>query len=413
MANNRLPKYLGLRLERAGLISSAQVRIALQDQIQYNHLEIEDILTLRGWLKPETIEFFSKQIFKLINCSKKITLIKCLEQAGLLTNEEISKIIATQKETGMVLDSLLVNFGYIKKTTIEFFQKYLLINKSETKITNNSAEVTAYQKDPQQANQDSNLAGFKPEKTQKNLKKSEFLDPKKTSILKVSLPRDSFILSLRLNQAGLLSEPQIEIALRDCDRHDDFTIEEIIILRGWLKQETLAFFLEQIPELIDRPQKLSLAECLERSALVSKENIAKLLNYQQETGNTLAALAVELGYIKQSTLDFFVNYIIAPDPENSSVSKSPNNSETIFEPTPELESIEELNFPEDINSNLNPSSNNSETIFEPTPELEKPNLTENISSNNESESENLSKDNNIKTSVHWSEAKTIIGAEPL
>lgn len=379
MANNRLPKYLLVRLERAGLISPAQIQIALQDQIQYNHLELEEILTLRGWLKPETIDFFSEKIIKLINCSKKITLIKCLQLAGLLTNEEIKKIVTIQKETGIVLDCLLVNLGYIKQSTIEFFKKYLVSNQLETQISPKISKISILTEQKEYKKSTSSLTKttyFKDKTAQKIVQNLEFIDPKTTSNLKISLPRDSFILSLRLNQAGLLSEAQIEIALRDRSQNRNFTLEEIIILRGWLKQETLAFFLGKFPKLINQPKTLSLTECLDQAGLLSKKNIANILRSQQEKGQNFHALVVELGYVKQSTLDFFLNYLVDKDLVDLSWKKSPTQPKTIVARTSLLE------LKKNTSSNYTIKSNDFEG-------------------------------NSHSNSDSWSEAKTIIGAGPL
>ncbi len=406
MAKNTLPKYLGLRLEQAGLISAAQIQIALQDQIHYNHLELEEILTLRGWLKPETIDFFSNQISKLIKHSKRSPLIKCLKQAGLLTDEEITKLIETQKETGMVFDSLLVNLGYIKQSTIEFFQKYLVGNnsaiftkdKSLPKIEISSIDPNLVDLELKQKEQE-NCKILSPdpivtiesqkitntETIQKAVKKQGFFDPKTTSSLKISLPRESFILSLRLNQAGLMSESQIEIAIQDRNRHKDLTLEEIIILRGWLKEKTLDFFLEKLPKIINQPKTLSLAQCLEQAGLVSKEKIIDLLQSQQETGTNFDSLVMELGYIKKATLNFFINYLVKNDCDDSSLKESPPQQNKISDRTPSLTQEKQPCLPVLKQEEDTPTN---DTI------------------------ESLDRDRN-SNSIHWSEAKTIIGASPL
>ncbi|NJK49179.1 hypothetical protein HC931_14245 [Candidatus Gracilibacteria bacterium] len=49
---------MGELLEDAGLVSPAQIEIALQDQTIYADMRIGEILALRGWLKQETADFF-------------------------------------------------------------------------------------------------------------------------------------------------------------------------------------------------------------------------------------------------------------------------------------------------------------------------------------------------------------------
>ncbi len=51
---------LGELLQLADLVSPLQIELALQEQIyQSPELKIGEILALRGWLKPETADFFA------------------------------------------------------------------------------------------------------------------------------------------------------------------------------------------------------------------------------------------------------------------------------------------------------------------------------------------------------------------
>jgi len=381
MANQRLPKYLGLRLQQAGLISAAQIQIALQDQIQYNHLELEEILSLRGWLKTETIDFFSNQIIKLIKHSQQISLIKCLKQAGLLTEAEIESIVKIQKDTGVVFDSLAVSLGYIKQSTLEFFKKYLVNSQPESKIKNKNKELdsqdilesketiqNSYEEDFTSPSEDKTVVEQTP--ITKIVNNPDFFDPKITSSLKLSLPQESFLLSLRLNQAGLISESQIEVVIQDCQNHDDFSLEEILVLRGWVKQETIAFFLEVFPKLINESKTITLAKCLEKSAILSKQKVANILEYQKATGRSFYALVLDFDYVKESTLKFFMNYLVSNELDSSSGEEEIDSSNKT------------------IPTRLESKTSSDSPLSQP------------------------GKDNH-RTKIHWSEAKTIISATPL
>lgn len=48
---------IGQILKRAGLLSDSQIQLALMDQNQHNLL-FGEILVMRGWLKPQTLNFF-------------------------------------------------------------------------------------------------------------------------------------------------------------------------------------------------------------------------------------------------------------------------------------------------------------------------------------------------------------------
>lgn len=54
------PKPIGQILKEAGLLSDAQIQIALQDQARQRDLLFGEILVLRGWIKAQTLDFFLK-----------------------------------------------------------------------------------------------------------------------------------------------------------------------------------------------------------------------------------------------------------------------------------------------------------------------------------------------------------------
>ena len=54
-----------------------------------------------------------------------------------------------------------------------------------------------------------------------------------------------------LTMANLLSSSQIELALMDQKAYHNMRIGEIFVLRGWLKQKTVDFFADELPEIIE------------------------------------------------------------------------------------------------------------------------------------------------------------------
>ena len=61
--SSNVEKPLGEILVEAGLVSLAQIEIALQEQSQSN-LKIGEILALHGWIKQETADFFCRKMGK-------------------------------------------------------------------------------------------------------------------------------------------------------------------------------------------------------------------------------------------------------------------------------------------------------------------------------------------------------------
>ncbi len=112
-----------------------------------------------------------------------------------------------------------------------------------------------------------------------------------------------------LLQAGLLSDAQIAVALRDQEQFADMLLGEVLALRGWLKQQTADFFVEQWPSIICRPMKLRLGDYFKASALLDEEQLSTVSSEQGQTGLRFGSAAVLLGFIKQPTLDFFLMYL--------------------------------------------------------------------------------------------------------
>ncbi|MGB3491690.1 MAG: hypothetical protein WBA57_03100 [Elainellaceae cyanobacterium] len=55
------PKRLGFYLVEAGLISDAQIKVALNDQIATG-MKLGEVLATRGWVKQQTVEFIMRKV---------------------------------------------------------------------------------------------------------------------------------------------------------------------------------------------------------------------------------------------------------------------------------------------------------------------------------------------------------------
>ena len=60
MAKTIVVKPLGLVLRKAGLVSSEQVEKALKESLNLPQYKLGEILAIRGWIKPETADFFAE-----------------------------------------------------------------------------------------------------------------------------------------------------------------------------------------------------------------------------------------------------------------------------------------------------------------------------------------------------------------
>ncbi|WP_144439330.1 hypothetical protein [Geminocystis sp. NIES-3708] len=141
--NSFQKKMTGEILEEAGLISSAQLKLALADQNQFLTLKIGEILALRGWLKQETVDFLVQLFFepKIIRTEKQYPIGQYFKQAGLLTEDQINTIVKQQKQLGIKFCQLAVMKGFLHQQTVDFFLENLTHKKQKTLILDDDKTV--------------------------------------------------------------------------------------------------------------------------------------------------------------------------------------------------------------------------------------------------------------------------------
>ena len=114
-----------------------------------------------------------------------------------------------------------------------------------------------------------------------------------------------------LQEAFLVSETQVNEALKQQSSTPNSRLGEILAEKGWLKQSTADFFAEQWSNLMREKGELPdqpLGYYLKKAGLLDDAQIESLLA-EQEEGRLwvrLGAYAVLKGWINQGTVDFFV-----------------------------------------------------------------------------------------------------------
>lgn len=120
-----LPKRLGEILREADLVSLVEIEKALQYQDKYSFMRLGEILATQGWIEQETADFFAEDWQPLLEQPYRKPIGHYLQQAKLLTAEQIQSILEEQKRTGYKFGSIAVLRGYLKPKTLDFFLKYL------------------------------------------------------------------------------------------------------------------------------------------------------------------------------------------------------------------------------------------------------------------------------------------------
>ncbi|MDC0834001.1 WecB/TagA/CpsF family glycosyltransferase [Geitlerinema sp. CS-897] len=112
-----------------------------------------------------------------------------------------------------------------------------------------------------------------------------------------------------LLEAGLISPEQVKAVLEAQSReHPDLRFGEILAMRGWLKQETVDFFAEQLPALSELPSQSPIGHYLKSAALLDEHQIDEILLAQQHVGLRFGEVAVLMGWVKQETIDLLLRF---------------------------------------------------------------------------------------------------------
>ena len=121
-------------------------------------------------------------------------------------------------------------------------------------------------------------------------------------------------------EAGLISASQIEMALREQANYG-MKIGEIFALHNWIEQRTADFFVEKWPFLVSEKSKKPLVYYFKESGLLNQEQIDSIrkLQNRKDVKVRFHRLAVEQGYLKQLTVDFFLSHLFnIYNPQNCS-----------------------------------------------------------------------------------------------
>lgn len=112
-----------------------------------------------------------------------------------------------------------------------------------------------------------------------------------------------------LTEAGLITKPQLEVALRDQIYNDNMLLGEILALRGWIEQDTADFFVQEWFRLINRRVERPIGFYLNKAGLLSETDIQKILAEQRKYSLRFGDTAVQKGLLKPSTVEFFLKHL--------------------------------------------------------------------------------------------------------
>lgn len=82
-------------------------------------------------------------------------------------------------------------------------------------------------------------------------------------------------------------------------------------MHGWIKQQTVDLFVDKLSQLIQESEKKYLVYYFKEANLLNEEQIEEIAKLQRLKHKIIRfhCLAVEQGYLKRTTVDFFITHL--------------------------------------------------------------------------------------------------------
>ncbi len=110
-----------------------------------------------------------------------------------------------------------------------------------------------------------------------------------------------------LQQAGLLTPQDIRQTLKIQKQDNNHRFGEILIKQGHLRPETVNFFINDLPQLVNTDNKLRLGDYLNNAGLLNLEQITETLEQQSLSRRKFGEIITQKGWVNPKTLNWFVN----------------------------------------------------------------------------------------------------------
>lgn len=126
-------------------------------------------------------------------------------------------------------------------------------------------------------------------------------------------------LGLALQNAGLISEEQLQKALELQSTYTQMKLGEILVLQEGIRAKTIEFFVKKRPEIATQGQQFPIGYYLQDASLLNSMQVETILQEQKKTKQKFGDIAVQKGWIKRDTIDFFLNTLSFTLPQQISL----------------------------------------------------------------------------------------------
>ena len=127
-------------------------------------------------------------------------------------------------------------------------------------------------------------------------------------------PNNRLPIGLLLQNAGLISNEQVETALQTQKQYTKMKLGEILVLQEGIKAKTIDFFVNKWHTVVSQGKQFPLGYYFKKAYLLNEQQIETILQEQQK-GQKFGSLAVQKGWLKPKTVDFFINSLSLKPPQ--------------------------------------------------------------------------------------------------
>lgn len=116
-------------------------------------------------------------------------------------------------------------------------------------------------------------------------------------------------IGLILREAGLLSNDRVEFILVQQAQNPKQRFGDLLVKQGWLPRETIDFFADRFPKIQKSRFKQPLGQYLKAAAILNQQQIDEILKEQERQKLRFGEISVRKGWVKQETIDFFLEAV--------------------------------------------------------------------------------------------------------
>ncbi len=114
------------------------------------------------------------------------------------------------------------------------------------------------------------------------------------------------LLGVLLQNAGLISQEQLQNALDIQAKYAQMKLGEILVLQEGIRAKTIDFFVNKWHMFLAQGQQFPIGYYLKQACLLNEQQIQTILEEQKNNQQKFGVLAVKKGWIQQNTINFFL-----------------------------------------------------------------------------------------------------------